>query len=82
MNGNALEKTPQTGAYAGGQLYGQVNQGANQQQGDAHIDKHPQAGLPSQARLGQAVAHHRLHRGTFEKSAPHATMLTKAGGAA
>jgi hypothetical protein len=78
MNGNALEKTPQTGAYAGGQLYGQVNQGANQQQGDAHIDKHPQAGLPSQARLGQAVTHHGLHGGTFEKSAPHSAMLTNA----
>ena len=78
MNGNALEKTPQTGAYAGGQLYGHVNQGANQQQWDAHIDKHPQARLPSQARLGQAVAHHGLHGGTFEKSAPHAAMLTNA----
>ena len=82
MNGNALEKTPQTGAYAGGQLYGQVNQGANQQQGDAHIDKHPQAGLPSQARLGQAVTHHGLHRGAFKQSAPHGVMLTKAGVAA
>jgi hypothetical protein len=37
--------------------------------------------LPGQARLGQAVAHHGLHRGAF-KSAPHVRMLTKAGGAA
>lgn len=82
MNGNALEKTPQTGAYAGGQLYGHVNQGADQQQRDAHIDKHPQACLPSQARLGQAVSHHGLHGGTFKQFAPHAAMLTKAGVAA
>jgi hypothetical protein len=82
MNGNALEKTPQTGAYAGGQLYGQVNQGANQQQGDAHIDKHPQGSLPRQARLGKAMAHHGLYRRAFKQSAPHAAMLTKAGVAA
>jgi hypothetical protein len=38
--------------------------------------------LPSQARLGQAVTHHGLHGGTFKQFAPHAAMLTKAGGAA
>jgi hypothetical protein len=35
--------------------------------------------LPGQARLGQAMAHHGLHRGAFEQSAPHVRMLTKAG---
>jgi hypothetical protein len=35
--------------------------------------------LPCQTRLGQAVSHHGLHRGAFKKSAPHASMLTKAG---
>jgi hypothetical protein len=38
--------------------------------------------LPGQARFGQAVAHHGLHRGAFKQFAPHARMLTKAGGAA
>lgn len=82
MNGNALEKTPQTGAYAGGQLYGQVDQRADQQQRDAHTDEHPQGSLPRQARFGQAVAHHGLHGGAFQQSAPHVSMLTKAGVAA
>ena len=76
MNGNALEKTPQTGANAGGQLYGQVDERPNQQQRQPQIHHHPQRGLPSQARLGQAVTHHGLHGGRFEKSAPHAAMLT------
>jgi hypothetical protein len=35
--------------------------------------------LPGQARLGQAVSHHGLHRGAFKKFTPHASMLTKAG---
>ncbi len=79
MNGNALEKTPQTGANAGGQLYGQVDERPKQQQRQPQIHHHPQRGLPSQARLGQAVTHHGLHGGTFEKFAPHAAMLTNAG---
>jgi hypothetical protein len=82
MNGNALEKTPQTGANTGGQLYGQVNQRAQQQQGQTTINEQPQAGVPSQAWLGQAVAHHGLHGRAFQQSAPHAAMLTKAGVAA
>jgi len=82
MNGNALEKTPQTGANTGGQLYGQVNQRAQQQQGQTTINEQPQAGLPGQARLGQAVAHHGLHGGTLKEFAPHTTMLTNAGMAA
>jgi hypothetical protein len=82
MNGNALEKTPQTGANTGGQLYGQVNQRAQQQQGQTTINEQPQAGLPSQAWLGQAVAHHGLHGGTLKEFAPHTTMLTNAGMAA
>jgi hypothetical protein len=82
MNGNALEKTPQTGANTGGQLYGQVNQRAQQQQGQTTINEQPQAGLPGQAWLGQAVAHHGLHGGTLKEFAPHTTMLTNAGMAA
>jgi len=81
MNGNALEKTPQTGANAGGQLYGQVNERAQQQQRQSQANHQPHPRLPGQARLGQAVAHHGLHRGAF-KSAPHALMLTKVGVAA
>jgi hypothetical protein len=79
MNGNALEKTPQTGANAGGQLYGQVDERSKQQQRQPQIHDHPQRGLPSQARLGQAVTHHGLHWGAFKQSVPHASMLTKAG---
>lgn len=79
MNGYALEKTPQTGANAGGQLYGQIYKCAYQQQRQSQVHHHPQRGLPGQARFGQAVSHHGLHRGAFEKSAPHAVMLTKAG---
>ena len=80
MNGYALEKTPQTGANTGAQLYGQVDERAQQQQRQSQTNHQPHPGLPGQARLGQAVAHHGLHRGAF-KSAPHARMLTKAGGA-
>jgi hypothetical protein len=79
MNGNALEKTPQTGANTGGQLYGQVDERAQQHQRQSQVHQHPQTRLPGQARLGQAMAHHGLHRGAFEQSAPHARMLTKAG---
>ena len=81
MNGYALEKTPQTGANTGGQLYGQVDERAQQQQRQSQANHQPHSRLPGQARLGQAVAHHGLHRGAF-KSAPHVRMLTKAGGAA
>ncbi len=79
MNGYALEKTPQTGANTGAQLYGQVDERAQQQQRQSQVHHHPQRGLPCQARLGQAVTHHGLHRGAFKQSVPHASMLTKAG---
>lgn len=82
MDGHALEKTPQTGANTGGQLYGQVDERAHQQQRQTQVHQQPQPGLPSQARLGQAVAHHGLHRRAFKQSAPHALMLTNAGVAA
>ena len=81
MNGYALEKTPQTGANAGSQLYGQVDERAQQQQRQSQANHQPQPRLPCQARFGQAVAHHGLHRAAF-KFAPHALMLTKAGVAA
>jgi hypothetical protein len=35
--------------------------------------------LPCQARLGQAVTHHGLHRSALKEFAPHVSMLTKAG---
>ena len=78
MNGYALEKTPQTGANAGGQLYGQVDERAQQQQRQSQTNHQPHPRLPGQARLGQAMAHHGFHRAAF-KFAPHALMLTKAG---
>lgn len=79
MNGNASEKTPQTGTYAGGQLYGQVDQHAYQQQWQSQVHQQPQCGLPGQTRFGQSVAHDSLYWRAFEECAPHASMLTKAG---
>jgi hypothetical protein len=79
MNGHALEKTPQTGANTGGQLYGQVDERAQQQQRQSQANHQPHSRLPGQARFGQAVAHHGLQGCAFKKSAPHALMLTKAG---
>jgi len=76
MNRFESEKTPQTGANAGGQLYEAVDQGAQQQQGQPQIHQGPEHGHASQARLGYSVAHDSLHRVAFEQSFPHACMVT------
>lgn len=79
MNGNASEKTPQTGTYPGGELYQDIDQGAQQQYGQAQVYQRPPSRLPGVARLGDAVAHDGFHLGALEKSLPHDRILTNWG---
>jgi hypothetical protein len=76
MNRFESEKTPQAGAYTGGQLYEAVDQRAHEQHWQAQIHQRPPECHPSQPWFCDSVTHHGLHRMAFKQSFPHARMVT------
>ena len=68
---DCLKPAPKTGAAACDLLDQQINQAADDQQGQAHIDKHPQHTHQREAWLFQAFAHHSLGLAAKAKFVQH-----------
>ena len=68
---SCLKPAPKTGAVAGDLLDQQINQAADDQQGQPHIHKHPQHAHQREAGFFQAAAHHGLSLATKTKFVQH-----------
>ena len=68
---DCLKPAPKTGAAACDLLDQQINQAADDQQGQAHIDKYPQHTHQREAWLFQAFAHHSLGLAAKAKFVQH-----------
>lgn len=70
-----LKPAPKTGAAARDLLNQQVHQTADDQQGQADIDKHPQDTHQREARFFQAMTHHGLGLAAQAKFVQHGVRI-------
>ena len=69
--GQCLKPAPKTGAVAGDLLDQSINQTADDQQGQTHVNKYPQHTHQREARFFQTTAHHGLGLAAKAKFVQH-----------
>ena len=70
-----LKPAPKTGAAAGDELNEQIHHAADDQQGQAHVHKHPQHTHQREAGFFQAMTHHGLGLSAQAKFVQHGARI-------